>query len=463
MEIKVTKEQSILPQMANRHGMIAGATGTGKTVSLQLMAEQFSEIGVPVFLADVKGDLSGLAKESSRPAKIEPRLKLLSIENKYTPKAYPVKFWDVHREYGQPISIDIMKIQPMLLAKLLNLNDVQTGVLNIVYKILKAEGNDDVRDLEEMMMMIRDISEDSAYYSGMYGYISKSSLGAIHRGLMDIEEQSAGMLFGNQSGFKPMDLIETPGLIHILCADKLINNPKVYSIFLLWMLMDLYEKLPEVGDLEKPKLVFFFDEAHLLFADTAKHFIQKIEQVVRLIRSKGVGVYFVSQSPMDIPDNVLGQLGNKVQHALRAFTPKDQRMVRAVAQNFRENYRCDAETEVKELAVGEALVSFLDERGVPQPVERALMYPPRSQMGPLTIEERAAIVGTIKTIEQEKAERNYTPPTVEEMRAMIIANGGGPSVDESKPKTVGQTIKKVWNSDMGQKAGIAWLLYKILK
>jgi DNA helicase HerA-like ATPase len=385
-------ELALLPALANRHGLITGATGTGKTVTLQVLAERFSEIGVPVFMADVKGDLSGLAAEGSVSPKMQARLDALGI-TEHTPKKCPVAFWDVFGEQGHPVRATISDMGPVLLARLLTLNDTQTGVLQLVFRIADDNGLL-LLDLKDLRAMLQHVGENARSFSSEYGNVSAASIGAIQRGLLNLGDQGGDVFFG-----EPMldiaDLMQTDngrGVVNILAADKLMTSPRLYSTFLLWLLAELFEQLPEVGDVEKPKLVFFFDEAHLLFSEAPAALLEKIEQVVRLIRSKGVGVYFVTQNPLDIPDSVLGQLGNRVQHALRAFTPRDQKAVRAAAQTLRANPRFDAETAITELGVGEALLSFLDEQGRPNVVERAFVLPPTSRMGPQTAEERQAVI-----------------------------------------------------------------------
>ena len=387
------KELALLPQLANRHGCITGATGTGKTVTLQVLAQALSNIGVPVFLSDVKGDLSGLAKAGSLSPKMKERLDSLKIDEPAW-AGCPVTFWDVFGEKGHPVRATISDLGPVLLARMLNLNEIQQGVLQLVFKIADDNGLL-LLDLKDLRTMLQHVGENAAQFQTEYGNISAASIGAIQRGLIAIDEQGGDRFFG-----EPMlnieDFLQTDakgkGMVNILCADKLLNSPRLYAIFLLWMLSELFELLPEVGDLEKPKLVFFFDEAHLLFDEAPKALLQKIEQVVRLIRSKGVGVYFVTQNPLDIPDTVLGQLGNRVQHALRAYTPRDQKAVQAAAETFRPNPQIDTAQAITELGVGEALVSFLDEKGRPHIVERAFIVPPASQIGPISDAERSEII-----------------------------------------------------------------------
>ncbi len=382
----------LLPQMANRHGLIAGATGTGKTVTLQTLAESFSRRGVPVFLADIKGDLSGLALAGVNNSKVTSRVTELKLTD-WSPTACPVTCWDVFGELGHPVRATISELGPLLLSRLLNLSDVQTGVLNIVFRVADEHGLL-LLDLRDLRAMLNYVGQNAAAFTTSYGNISSASVGAIQRGLLELETQGANQFFG-EPALNFDDFIQTingQGVVNILAADKLMGAPKLYATFLLWMLSELFERLPEVGDLPQPKLVFFFDEAHLLFNDMPSALLDKVEQVVRLIRSKGVGVYFVTQNPRDIPDRVLGQLGNRVQHALRAFTPADQKAVRAAAETFRVNPQLDTEAVLTQLAVGEALVSVLDEKGMPTMVDRALICPPRSQLGPLTTEQRRKLL-----------------------------------------------------------------------
>jgi len=384
---------ALLPQMANRHGLITGATGTGKTVTLQSIAERLSYAGVPVFMADVKGDLSGAGAAGVVSPKLQKRIDELGLEG-FVPYANPVAFWDVFGQGGIPVRATISDMGPLLLARLLNLNDTQTGVLQLVFKIADDQGLL-LLDLKDLRAMIQHVGENAKTFTTEYGNVSSASIGAIQRGLLTLEEQGGDQFFG-----EPMlninDLMQVDengrGVINILAADKLIHAPALYSTFLLWLLAELFEQLPEAGDLDKPKLVFFFDEAHLLFTDAPQALTDKVEQVVRLIRSKGVGVFFVTQNPLDVPDKILGQLGNRVQHALRAFTPRDQKAVQAAAQTMRANPKFDAATVITELGVGEALVSFLDEKGRPTVVERSMIFPPASRLGPLTPEERQAFI-----------------------------------------------------------------------
>ncbi len=389
---KGESEVFLYPKMANRHGLIAGATGTGKTVSLRVLAEQLSRIGVPVFMADVKGDLSGMCKPGGENPKIAERVQKLGLVD-FNYEACPVMFWDVFGEQGHPVRATVSEMGPLLLARLLSLNETQSGVLTLVFKIADDNGLL-LLDLKDLRAMLQYVGDHAEKFKTEYGNISAASIGTIQRGLIALEEQGGSRFFG-EPALNLEDLIQTQngrGVVNILAADKLMQSPKLYSTFLLWMLSELFERLPEVGDPEKPKLVFFFDEAHLLFDEAPKALREKIEQVVRLIRSKGVGVYFVSQNPLDIPDEVLGQLGNRVQHALRAFTPRDQKAVKAAAETFRPNPKLEVATVILEMGVGEALVSTLDEKGIPSVVERALIYPPRTQLPPLSPEERQQVI-----------------------------------------------------------------------
>ncbi len=383
---------AVLPRMANRHGLIAGATGTGKTVSLRVLAEQFSRIGVPVFLADVKGDCSGLAKPGGDNPKVVERAAQLGIA--LEPKACPVVFWDLLGAQGHPIRATVSEMGPLLLARLLNLNETQSGVLSLVFKVADDQGLL-LLDLKDLRAMLEYTGEHAAELKTSYGNVSAASVGAIQRGLLALEQQGGARFFG-EPALDLDDLLQTgadgAGVINILVADQLMQTPALYSTFLLWLLAELFERLPEVGDPDKPKLVFFFDEAHLLFDDAPKALHDQIERVVRLIRSKGVGVYFCSQSPLDVPEDVLGQLGHRVQHALRAFTPKDQKAVKTAADTFRANPKLNVATAITELGVGEALVSVLDAQGAPSIVERAFVYPPHTQMTPLDGAARGAIV-----------------------------------------------------------------------
>lgn len=390
---KGNQVRSLLPSMANRHGLIAGATGTGKTVTLRVIAEKFCGIGVPVFMADVKGDLSGVCRPGEQNPKIVERVKQLALDG-FQFADCPAVFWDLYGQQGHPVRTTISDMGPLLVSRLLNLNEIQSGVLTLVFKIADDSGML-LLDLKDLRAMLQYVGDNAAQFKTQYGNVSAASIGAIQRGLLALEQQGGDKFFG-EPALDLDDMMQTDGsgrgVINILVADKLINAPKLYATFLLWLLSELFERLPEVGDPEKPKLVFFFDEAHLLFNDAPKVLLEKIEQVIRLIRSKGVGVYFITQNPLDVPDIVLGQLGNRVQHALRAFTPRDQKAVKAAAQTFRQNKELDVEEAITELGVGEALVSFLDEKGQPNVVDRALIFPPQSQLTPLAAAEREQLM-----------------------------------------------------------------------
>ena len=381
----------LLPQMANRHGVITGATGTGKTVSLQRLAEGFSKIGVPVFMADIKGDLTGVTQPGGGNAKVDDRNKLLGIKPNF--EQFPATVWDVFGKQGHPLRATVSEMGPLLISRLLQLNDTQEGVLSIAFKYADDNGMLllDLKDLQELMKWVGTNADELTV---QYGNVSTASVGAIQRGLLQLDEQGGDLFFG-EPAVKLEDFMQTvsgKGVLNLLAADQLINAPKLYSTFLLWLLSELFESLPEAGDMEKPKLVFFFDEAHLLFSDAPQALIDKVEQVVRLIRSKGVGVYFVTQNPADIPEKVLAQLGNRIQHALRAYTPQEQKGVKAAASSFRENPKLKTETVITELGVGEVLISTLDEKGVPTMVERAFVVPPVGHIGPITPEQRTALM-----------------------------------------------------------------------
>ncbi|ANF82590.1 ATP-binding protein [Acinetobacter sp. NCu2D-2] len=389
-----TSQEIVLhSEFANRHGLIAGATGTGKTVTLKVLAENFSRIGVPVFLADAKGDVSSLAQAGESNPKFDERIQSLNIDS-IPFAASPVVFWDLFAEQGHPIRTTISEIGPLLLARILNLNDTQEGVLSAVFRIADDQGLLLI-DFKDLKAMISYVSEHAAEFKKDYGNLSPASLGAIQRNLLALADQGGDQFFG-EPALDIMDFIQTDsqgrGNINILAADKLMNTPKLYATFLLWMLSELFEQLPEVGDLDQPKLVFFFDEAHLLFDNASPALQDKIEQVVRLIRSKGVGIYFVTQNPLDLPESVLGQLGNRIQHALRAFTPKDQKAVKTAADTFRANPEFKVQEAITELAVGEALISCLDEKGTPQIVERGWIMPPHSSFSPIIPEERKVLM-----------------------------------------------------------------------
>ena len=407
---KSGKPENLLLKLANRHGLVTGATGTGKTVTLQVMAEGFARNGVPVFAADIKGDLSGIvAPGDSKPPFVN-RAKELGL--KYEPDQFTTVFWDVFGEQGHPVRATISEMGPLLLARLLDLNDTQEGVLNIAFRIAD-EQKLLLLDLKDLRAVLSFIAENAQELTTKYGNVTAQSVGTIQRALLVLENQKGQMFFG-EPALDINDLMKTDrdgrGVVNILAADKLMNAPRLYATFLLWLLSELFEHLPEVGDLDKPKLVFFFDEAHLLFNDAPKALLERIELVVRLVRSKGVGVYFVTQNPLDIPDSVLGQLGNRVQHALRAFTPRDQKAVKSAADTMRQNPKLDIATAITELAVGEALVSFLDDKGRPGITERVYVLPPGSQIGPITPEQRKALIaGSVvagvyeKTVDRESA------------------------------------------------------------
>ncbi|MFP5382089.1 MAG: helicase HerA-like domain-containing protein [Gammaproteobacteria bacterium] len=405
-----TTDLHLLPQMANRHGLITGATGTGKTVTLQTLAEHFSRIGVPCFMSDVKGDLSGISQPGGGNAKVAERVEMLKLEG-FEHQGYPVTLWDPFGEAGHPVRATVSDMGPLLLSRMLDLNETQSGVLNLVFKVADDNGLL-LLDLKDLRSMLAFVGDNARQFTTEYGNVSAASIGAIQRGLLALESQGGEAIFG-----EPMlniaDLMQTDrgrGVVNILSADRLMQSPKLYATLLLWLLAELFENLPEAGDLDKPKLVFFFDEAHLLFNDAPEALVEKIEQVVRLIRSKGVGVYFVTQNPADVPDKVLSQLGNRVQHALRAFSARDQKAVKAAAETMRDNPELDEAAAITELGVGEALVSFLDAKGRPGVVERAFIVPPQGQIGPITDAHRrrliqASLVAGVydKTVDRESA------------------------------------------------------------
>ena len=433
------KDLALLPALSNRHGCITGATGTGKTISLQVMAEQFSRIGVPVFLADVKGDLSGLSKAGVASEKLAARLEKLALP---TPawSGCPVTFWDVFAEQGHPVRATISDMGPLLIARLLGLNETQEGVLTMAFRVADDNGLL-LLNLPDLRAMLQFLGDNAAEVRTQYGNVSAASIGAIQRGLLQLEEQGGTRFFG-----EPMldieDLMQTVdgrGVVNILVAEKLMSNPRLYACFLLWMLAELFENLPEVGDREKPKLVFFFDEAHLLFSDAPPALLEKVELVVRLIRSKGVGVFFVTQNPIDIPDKVLGQLGNRVQHALRAYTPRDQKAVRATAETMRANPAIDIETAILELGVGEGLVSLLDEKGIPAMTERAWMFAPASQIGPITPDERKALISqsVVAGVYEKEVDRESA---FERLRARAAADIPG-SASPREPASRGRSAR----------------------
>jgi len=419
----------LLPKMANRHGLISGATGTGKTVTLQVLAENFSRIGVPVFLADIKGDLSGISQPGEPSPKIRERIEKLGL-GEWTFEGCPVTFWDVFGELGHPVRATVSEMGPLILARLLNLNETQEGVLALVFRIADDNGLL-LLDLKDLRAMVQYVGEHAREFTTRYGNVSAASIGAIQRALLALETQGGERFFG-EPALDLADLMQTDargrGVVNIFAAGRLMDSPKVYASFLLWLLAELFERLPEVGDLEKPKLVFFFDEAHLLFDDAPKALLEKIEQVVRLIRSKGVGVFFVTQNPLDIPDAVLAQLGNRLQRALRAFTPRDQKAVRAAASTMRPNPRLDLQAAISELAVGEALISTLDEKGRPQVTERAFIVPPRSRIGPIDEATRRRLMADSlvagvyeKTVDRESAYEVLTARALQQAAARYAA------------------------------------------
>ncbi len=433
---KSSHELCLLPALANRHGLITGATGTGKTVTLQTMAEALSSIGVPVFMADVKGDLSGLSQAGATNPKLQERIGKLGLEN-FAFSGSPVTFWDVFGEKGHPVRATISEMGPLLLSRLLNLNDTQSGVLTLVFKIADDNGLL-LLDFKDLRSMVQHVGDNARQFTTEYGNISSASIGAIQRGLLAIDEQGGDLFFG-EPALNIADLMQTDdkgrGVINILAADKLLSAPKAYATLLLWLLSELFEELPEVGDLDKPKLVFFFDEAHLLFNDAPPALLEKIEQVVRLIRSKGVGIYFVTQNPLDVPDTVLGQLGNRVQHALRAFTPRDQKAVKTAATTLRANPELDVEKVITELGVGEALVSMLDEKGRPCIVERAFILPPHSRIGPATPAERTAVVknSLVAGVYETLADRESAYEVLKTRREQAAAATAQQTAPASKP------------------------------
>jgi DNA helicase HerA-like ATPase len=421
-------EYNLLPQMANRHGVITGATGTGKTVTLQRMAEGFSQRGVPVFMADIKGDLTGVSQAGGGNPKVDERNKMLGIEPQF--EAFPVTLWDVFGKQGHPLRATVSEMGPLLVSRMLELNDTQEGVLTLAFKYADDNGLL-LLDLKDLTSLLQYVGENADQLTTQYGNVSKASVGAIQRGLLQLDQQGAEDFFG-EPAVKLDDFIQTisgKGVLNLLAADQLINSPKVYSTFLLWLLSELFENLPEAGDLDKPKLVFFFDEAHLLFTDAPTALVEKVEQVVRLIRSKGVGVYFVTQNPADIPEKVLAQLGNRVQHALRAYTPQEQKAVKVAATTFRENPKVDTEKAITELGVGEVLISLLDEKGVPTMVDRAFVVPPVGHIGTILPEQRAQLISTSivagiyeKPIDRESAFEILQQKTQEKVAAQQQAD-----------------------------------------
>ncbi len=453
-------EVFLLPQMANRHGLIAGATGTGKTVSLQVLAEGLSRIGVSVFMADVKGDLAGISQAGRDNPKVNERVQLLKLKD-FTPQGYPVICWDVFGEQGHPVRATVSEMGPLLLSRLFDLNDTQSAVLSLVFKIADDNGLL-LLDLKDLQAMLQYVGNNAAQYQTSYGNITGASIGAVQRSLLTLDQQGGERFFGEPAlNLDDMMRVDASGrgTVNLLAADKLMQTPKIYATFLLWLLSELFERLPEVGDQEKPKLAFFFDEAHLLFNDAPKALLEKIEQVVRLIRSKGVGVYFISQNPLDIPEVVLGQLSNRVQHALRAFTPLDQKAVKSAAQTFRTNPKLDVTKVITELSVGEALVSMLDEKGMPGIVQRAFMLPPTSQIGPITPEQRQQIIRSSpvygryeNTIDRESAYEKLQGRTTQPGLAANLPQAAAPLTRKAaKPEpTALDTVLKMANSPAGR-------------
>lgn len=431
----------LLPQMANRHGLIAGATGTGKTVTLQGLAEAFSNIGVPVFAADIKGDLSGISQPGKAHPKISERVSLMQLED-FQFAGFPTTFWDVFGEQGHPVRTTISDMGPLLLSRLMNLNDTQQGVLTLLFRVADDNGWL-VLDLKDLRAMLQFVAENASEFQTLYGNISAASVGAIQRRLLVLEEQGADKLFA-EPVLNLDDLMQTDvhgkGMINLLAADKLMQSPQLYSTFLLWLLAELFDQLPEVGDPEKPKPVLFFDEAHLLFNDAPKALLDKIEQVVRLIRSKGVGVYFVTQNPTDIPDSVLGQLGNRIQHALRAYTARDQKAVKAAAETFRDNPAFSTYDVITEMGVGEALVSMLDEKGRPQIVQRTMIKPPQGQIGPITPQQRqqlmqgSLVAGVYEKMLDRESAHEILAERAEKMQQAALANQPNAMKETVKPQ-----------------------------
>jgi uncharacterized protein len=453
----IAKNQAIecflRPDKANRHGLITGATGTGKTITLQTMAEGFSRIGVPVFMADVKGDLTGISQQGVVGEKLS---KIIAERGLASPEAaaYPTTLWDVFGQQGHPVRATVSDLGPLLLARMLNLNETQAGVLQLVFKVADDQGLL-LLDMKDLRAMLQNVGDNASTFTTEYGNVSPASIGAIQRGLLQIEEQGGDQFFGepmlNIADFMQTDS-DGKGVVNVLAADKLLSAPRLYATFLLWLLSELFETLPEVGDLDKPKLVFFFDEAHLLFTDAPKPLLERIELVVRLVRSKGVGVYFVTQNPLDIPDSVLAQLGNRVQHALRAFTPRDQKAVKAAAETMRQNPKLDIATAITELAVGEALVSFLDEKGRPGVTERVFVLPPGSQIGPISTEQRKALIANSivagvyeKIVDRESAYEKLKGRTTENMAT------------ESQAKETAKDIAKEATNAAGEEASGGFL------
>jgi DNA helicase HerA-like ATPase len=466
---KSSSDLYLLPGMANRHGLVSGATGTGKTITLQVMAENFSRIGVPVFAADVKGDLCGISQPGKDSPKLAERVKKLQLSD-FAFAGNPAACWDVFGDEGHPVRTTVSEMGPLLFSRLLNLNETQAGVLTLVFKIADDSGML-LLDLKDLQAMLQNVGDNAKHFQTQYGNISAASIGAIQRGLLTLQQQG-GDKFLSEPALNLDDFMQTDsnghGIVNLLAADQLMSSPKLYATFLLWLLSELFEKLPEVGDPDKPKLVFFFDEAHLLFSDLPKVLEEKVEQVIRLIRSKGVGVYFVTQNPLDIPEVILGQLGNRVQHALRAFTPADQKSVRAAAQTFRSNPKLDVEKTITELAVGEALVSFLDEKGIPLPVERAFICPPHSQIGPISPDQRRQLISSSlvagvyeKTVDREsayerlkgRAAQQPAPSQPASQSPSWFPNLGFPSSSGRRGDTLAEAAMKSAARAMGSSVG----------
>jgi hypothetical protein len=434
-------ELSLLPALVNRHGLITGATGTGKTLTMQAIAHRLSDLGVPVFMADVKGDFSGIARPGGANAKVLERFSSLKIKPEFA--CCPVEFWDLYGRSGSPVRATVSDMGPLLLGRMLGLNETQEGVLGLVFKIADDNGLL-LLDLKDLRAMLQHVGDNAAQFKTQYGNVTGSSIGAIQRGLLALESQGAAQFFGEPM-LEIADLMQVrggKGVVNVLAADKLMNSPKLYSSFLLWLLAELFEQLPEIGDPEKPKLVFFFDEAHLLFNEAPKALVEKVEQVVRLIRSKGVGVYFVTQNPLDVPETVLGQLGNRVQHALRAFTPRDQKAVKAAAETFRPDPKLDTARAIQELGVGEALVSLLDDKGAPTIVQRAFIAPPRSRLGTITTVERGAILRASPCAGKYDA-------LVDRESAFEQLGGGSAPKPSATPRTSGGGIAETLGSLFG--------------
>jgi uncharacterized protein len=466
---KSSKPEYLTLKLANRHGLVAGATGTGKTVTLQVIAEGLSKAGVCVFAADIKGDLSGLSQPGDGKEPFVKRAKELGVA--YTPDRFPVVFWDLFGEQGHPIRATVSEMGPLLLSRLLDLNDTQEGVLNIAFRIADEQGLL-LLDLKDLRALLTFIAENSKSLTQTYGNVSSTSVGAIQRQLLVIENQKGDRFFG-EPALDIKDLMRVDkdgrGIVNIIAADKLMENPRLYATFLLWLLSELFEELPEVGDLDKPKLVFFFDEAHLLFADAPKALLDAVERVVRLIRSKGVGVYFVTQNPLDIPETVLGQLGNRVQHALRAFTPRDQKAVKSAAETFRQNPKLDVAKAITELGVGEALVSMLEGKGTPEMVERALIAPPAGRVGPVTADERKAIVAASPirgkydtTVDRESAFEILQKKKKAEAEGGETPAGKPQSTDTEGQASGGGILDRVTDVLVGRKGGRASVTERVI-